>query len=453
MTDTAMADQPVPAVSPLVRVVVLNYNGGDLTMACLRSLLATDWPADRLEVVLVDNASVDDVVARVAAELPAVVVVESPVNSGFAGGCNLGARAPGEWDLLAFVNNDADGRAGLAASAGGGDRPGGAGRRGVPEDAPRRPLRRGARRRAGSSTGRRAHARRAGDRGARRRRAPRSTTSAFDEGFFPAGPPRAPATRSIGGRGARARCVCGRSAGVAVAVTPRPAPAGAGRRHRGDAAVRRRPARCRGRQRRADVGRGRPRRSAVRRHQQRRRRPVPPRVLRRPWVPRSATPVSTTRRQEVFGFSGGAVVLARAMVDDVGLFDERPVPVLRGHRPRVARPTARLALRVRADGGRAPPPRLLDGRRVTRLPLPHRAQPPAGAGQERAGGGRRAGRARRRRAVTTTIRHYVLRPSPCACRPGRRLPTGGLCARDTCDCCPGICAIVGRRGAPSPVTT
>ena len=27
--------------------------------------------------------------------------------------------------------------------------------------------------------------------------------------------------------------------------------------------------------------------------------------------------------QEVFGFSGGAVVLARAMVDDVGLFDER----------------------------------------------------------------------------------------------------------------------------------
>jgi GT2 family glycosyltransferase len=95
------------APEPVVRVVVLNYNGGDLTMACLRSLLATDWPADRLDVVLVDNASVDGVVARVAAELPDVAVVASPVNSGFAGGCNLGARAPGEWELLAFVNNDA----------------------------------------------------------------------------------------------------------------------------------------------------------------------------------------------------------------------------------------------------------------------------------------------------------------------------------------------------------
>jgi GT2 family glycosyltransferase len=95
------------ATDPLVRVVVLNYNGGDLTMACLRSLLATDWPADRLDVVLVDNASADGVVARVADELPAVTVVASPVNTGFAGGCNRGARAPGEWELLAFINNDA----------------------------------------------------------------------------------------------------------------------------------------------------------------------------------------------------------------------------------------------------------------------------------------------------------------------------------------------------------
>jgi GT2 family glycosyltransferase len=96
-----------PDAAPFVRVVVLNYNGGDLTMACLRSLLATDWPADRLEVVLVDNASADGIVSRVATELPSVVVVASPTNTGFAGGCNLGARASGEWDRLALVNNDA----------------------------------------------------------------------------------------------------------------------------------------------------------------------------------------------------------------------------------------------------------------------------------------------------------------------------------------------------------
>src|SRR3954454_11269184 len=51
------ATPDVPASVPQVRVVVINYNGGDLTMACLRSLLATDWPADRLRVVLVEQAS------------------------------------------------------------------------------------------------------------------------------------------------------------------------------------------------------------------------------------------------------------------------------------------------------------------------------------------------------------------------------------------------------------
>ena len=49
---------------PTIAVVVVNYNGGDLTLECLRSLLATKWPAPRLRVLLVDNASSDGVVAR-----------------------------------------------------------------------------------------------------------------------------------------------------------------------------------------------------------------------------------------------------------------------------------------------------------------------------------------------------------------------------------------------------
>ena len=35
---------------PLVHVVVVDHDGGDLTLACLRSILASDWPADRLRV-------------------------------------------------------------------------------------------------------------------------------------------------------------------------------------------------------------------------------------------------------------------------------------------------------------------------------------------------------------------------------------------------------------------
>ena len=94
-------------MNPLVRVVVLNHNGGDITIDCLRSVLATRWPAPRLQVVLVDNASSDAVVARVRAELPVVRIIESERNLGFAGGCNLGMRDLKGADYVALVNNDA----------------------------------------------------------------------------------------------------------------------------------------------------------------------------------------------------------------------------------------------------------------------------------------------------------------------------------------------------------
>ena len=93
--------------SPKVRVVVINFDGGQMTIDCLVSLLATDWPADRLEIVLVDNGSLDDVVERVRAELPQVSVIEPLANTGFARGCNIGILADGNYDLVALVNNDA----------------------------------------------------------------------------------------------------------------------------------------------------------------------------------------------------------------------------------------------------------------------------------------------------------------------------------------------------------
>lgn len=102
------------ACAPMVRIVVLTFDGGDLTMACLRSLLALDYPIDRREIVLVDNGSLDDVADRVRAEMPEVTVLEPLANLGFAGGCNLGIthRSDGgplasAYDYVALVNNDA----------------------------------------------------------------------------------------------------------------------------------------------------------------------------------------------------------------------------------------------------------------------------------------------------------------------------------------------------------
>jgi GT2 family glycosyltransferase len=89
-----------------VRAVVLNFNGGELTLECLRRLRDTDWPAGRLEVVLVDNASSDDVVARARDELPDVQIITSHRNLGFAGGCNLALRNLDGVDSVALVNSD-----------------------------------------------------------------------------------------------------------------------------------------------------------------------------------------------------------------------------------------------------------------------------------------------------------------------------------------------------------
>jgi GT2 family glycosyltransferase len=65
-----------------------------------------DWPPDKLQIVVVDNASGDDSVSRICAAAPDVTLVESTTNTGFAGGCNLGVeRSVGEY--VAFINSDA----------------------------------------------------------------------------------------------------------------------------------------------------------------------------------------------------------------------------------------------------------------------------------------------------------------------------------------------------------
>ncbi len=90
----------------VVSVILVNYRGADDTITCLRALEGVDWPADRLELIVVDNESGDGSVEKIRAAVPAATVVEAGSNTGFAGGCNLGvAHATGEY--VAFINNDA----------------------------------------------------------------------------------------------------------------------------------------------------------------------------------------------------------------------------------------------------------------------------------------------------------------------------------------------------------
>jgi GT2 family glycosyltransferase/glycosyltransferase involved in cell wall biosynthesis len=95
------------SVTPTVSVVIVNYRGAEHSITCLRALRdELDYPADRLELICVDNASGDGSVAKIRAAVPSAKVIEAGANLGFAGGCNLGAKsASGE--VIALINNDA----------------------------------------------------------------------------------------------------------------------------------------------------------------------------------------------------------------------------------------------------------------------------------------------------------------------------------------------------------
>jgi hypothetical protein len=85
-------------------VVIVTYNSGREIGACLAAL-AEARPAVDHEIVVVDNASTDDTVARVRHDWPAVRLVDAGANLGFAAGCNIGIRQTGG-ALVLLLNPD-----------------------------------------------------------------------------------------------------------------------------------------------------------------------------------------------------------------------------------------------------------------------------------------------------------------------------------------------------------
>jgi hypothetical protein len=95
---------------PRVAIVVLTYNGVEDTLACLGSLERINYPHERYEVVVVDNASSDGTVARVRAEFPTATLIENASNLGFAAGNNVGLRYALEqgFGYVLLLNNDTE---------------------------------------------------------------------------------------------------------------------------------------------------------------------------------------------------------------------------------------------------------------------------------------------------------------------------------------------------------
>ncbi len=100
---------------PLLSVVIVNYNGGELLRRTLESLFETTAGL-ALETFVVDNGSTDDSLATVQREFPAVQVIENGANLGFAKANNRALRrAHGRYLLL--LNPDVELRPGAIQTA------------------------------------------------------------------------------------------------------------------------------------------------------------------------------------------------------------------------------------------------------------------------------------------------------------------------------------------------
>ncbi len=90
---------------PRVSVVILTALGATHLPECLSALKAQTYPADRFDIIVVDNASSEDPTAAITALFPEATVIRNRVNLGFVGGCNQGA-ASATGDYVAFLNDD-----------------------------------------------------------------------------------------------------------------------------------------------------------------------------------------------------------------------------------------------------------------------------------------------------------------------------------------------------------
>ena len=90
---------------PEVSVCIVNYNGGGHTEAAVASVW-NNAPQIPIEVVVVDNASTDDSLARVLRRWPNVRVIKNDTNVGF-GRANNQAMQIAEGRYFLLLNNDA----------------------------------------------------------------------------------------------------------------------------------------------------------------------------------------------------------------------------------------------------------------------------------------------------------------------------------------------------------
>ncbi|MDP2203199.1 MAG: glycosyltransferase family 2 protein [Methylicorpusculum sp.] len=84
-----------------ISAVVVNYNAGDLLLACIDSLIACPIVG---EIIVVDNASHDGSLEAIQ-DFERVIIIRNSQNLGFATACNKGIELA-KFDFILFLNPD-----------------------------------------------------------------------------------------------------------------------------------------------------------------------------------------------------------------------------------------------------------------------------------------------------------------------------------------------------------
>lgn len=93
-------------IEPKVAVIILNYNGFDDTVECLKSLRNLEY--NNYKIVLVDNDSANNEGERLRKQFPEVHFIGNETNRGFSGGNNDGMNwaLDNGFEYIVNLNND-----------------------------------------------------------------------------------------------------------------------------------------------------------------------------------------------------------------------------------------------------------------------------------------------------------------------------------------------------------
>jgi len=89
--------------NPLVSVIVLNYNAGELLLNCIESIKKSAYK--NLEIIVVDNVSTDKSQETCKEKYPDIKLIQNDENFGYCEGNNIGIREA-EGDYIIILNPD-----------------------------------------------------------------------------------------------------------------------------------------------------------------------------------------------------------------------------------------------------------------------------------------------------------------------------------------------------------